>query len=197
MTKKITGVIIILILITIFGIYHYTKSPITKKRDIEESKSEEIVAMSNIIEDVEYSSKDASGNEYIIKAEEGETDIKNTNIIFLKNVSAIIKLKNSNEILIFADFGKYNIDNFDTIFSKNVIINYLEKKITSDYMDFSIERNSMIMSKNVVYSNINNILKSDVIEINLDTKDTKIFMFENDKKVNIKSKNWYGYNKKI
>ena len=47
----------------------------------------------------------------------------------------------------------------------------------------------MIMSKNVVYSNINNILKSDVIEINLDTKDTKIFMFENDKKVNIKSKN--------
>ena len=47
----------------------------------------------------------------------------------------------------------------------------------------------MIMSKNVIYSNKKNILKSDVIEIDLKTKDTKIFMFENNKKVNIKSKN--------
>ncbi len=52
----------------------------------------------------------------------------------------------------------------------------------------------MIMSKNVVYSNLNNILKSDVIEMNLETKDIKIFMFENNKKVNIKSKNYYGNN---
>ncbi len=40
-----------------------------------------------------------------------------------------------------------------------------------------------------IYSNKKNILKSDVIEIDLKTKDTKIFMFENNKKVNIKSKN--------
>jgi hypothetical protein len=33
--------------------------------------------------------------------------------------------------------------------------------------------------------------------MNLKTKDTKIFMYENQKKVNIKSINWYGYNKKI
>ena len=45
------------------------------------------------------------------------------------------------------------------------------------------------MSKNVIYSNTKNVLKSDVVEINLETKDTKIFMFENNKKVNIKSLN--------
>ena len=50
------------------------------------------------------------------------------------------------------------------------------------------------MTKNVVYSNLNNILKSDVIEMNLETKDIKIFMFENNKKVNIKSKNYNGNN---
>ena len=44
------------------------------------------------------------------------------------------------------------------------------------------------MSKNVVYTNDKNILKSDVIEINLETKDTKIFMYEQNNKVNIKSK---------
>ena len=48
-------------------------------------------------------------------------------IIFLKNVSAVINLRNSKRIIISADFGKYNINNFDTIFSKNVIIDYQKK----------------------------------------------------------------------
>ena len=40
----------------------------------------------------------------------------------------------------------------------------------------------MIISKDVTYTNLENILKADVIEINLKTKDTKIFMYENEKK---------------
>ena len=47
----------------------------------------------------------------------------------------------------------------------------------------------MLVSRNVIYSNLKNILKADVIELNIKTKDTKIFMYENEKKVNIKSKN--------
>ena len=124
--KKIIGILLILILIVFYLLLSAKPSKINET-NIQENKSQETLAVSNIIEDVEYSSKDASGNEYTIKAKEGETDVSNTNIIFLKNVNAIIKLKNSNKILIFADFGKYNIDNFDTIFSKNVIINYLKK----------------------------------------------------------------------
>ena len=37
-----------------------------------------------------------------------------------------------------------------------------------------------------------NILNADVVEINIETKDTKIFMYEIDKKVNIKSINQNG-----
>ena len=48
----------------------------------------------------------------------------------------------------------------------------------------------MIVSKNVIYTNPENILNADVIEINIETKDTKIFMYENQKKVNIKNKNY-------
>ena len=70
-----------------------------------------------------------------------------------------------------------------------MIIDYQENKITGEYLDFSIERNSMIVSKDVIYTNIENILYADVIEINIRTKDTKIFMYEKEKKVNIKSKN--------
>jgi len=76
----------------------------------------------------------------------------------------------------------------DTIFSRDVIINYLDNKITGEYLDSSIQRNLMIISRNVIYTNLENILKADVIEMNIDTKDSKIFMYKNKEKVNIKSK---------
>ena len=47
----------------------------------------------------------------------------------------------------------------------------------------------MIISNNVTYTDPENILKADVIEMNVQTKDTKIFMYRNNEKVNIKSKN--------
>ena len=144
---------------------------------------------SNIIKDVRYTSRDVKGNEYIITASEGEIDFSDSNIIFLKDVYATIILKNSNVITISSSYGKYDSNNLDTIFSKNVIINYLDNKITGEYLDFSPKRNSMIVSKNIVYTNLKNILKADVIEIDLKTKDTKIYMYENKKKVKIQSKN--------
>ena len=64
----------------------------------------------------------------------------------------------------------------------------MDNKITGDYLDFSIEKNSMVISKNVIYSNLKNILKADDIETNIKTKDTKIFMYEQQKKVNLRSK---------
>ena len=45
----------------------------------------------------------------------------------------------------------------------------------------------MIISKDVIYTNPENILKSDVIEVNIETKDTVIYMHNENKKVNIKS----------
>jgi len=84
-------------------------------------------------------------------------------------------------------FGKYNINNYDTIFSENVLIEFEDNKIKGNYVDFSLNRNSLIISKNVVYSGPKNFLKADVIEINITTKDAKIFMYEKEKKVKIKS----------
>ena len=43
-------------------------------------------------------------------------------------------------------------------------------------------------SKNIFFTNSENILKADVIEIDIKTKDTRIYMFEDKKKVNIKNK---------
>ena len=150
---------------------------------------EENLYNSNIIKDVNYVSKDAKGNEYRIDATEGEIDLKNTNVIYLTDVRSFIKLANSNNITITSDFGKYNTTNYDTIFSKNVIINYIDNKITGEYLDFSIDRGSIIASSNVIYTNSENILKTDSIEVDINTKDTKIYMYNSNDKVNIRSKN--------
>ena len=157
-----------------------------KTAQIEET--EEYAYHSNIIENVNYTTKDEDGNEYIIDAKQGEIDFQKPNILFLTNVNALIKLKNTDKITISSNFGKYNSDNFDTIFSKNVKINYLDNEITGEYLDFSLERNLMTISRNVVYNNLNNILYADVIEINIKSKDSKIFMYEEKAKVNINNK---------
>ena len=184
--KNIIFFLIIFLLISFLIIFlKYSKEENVSKK---EEKILEEPYKSNIMEDVSYSSKDAKGNEYIVNASKGEIDYDRPNIIYLTDVRAFIKLTNSNDVTITSDFGKYNTNNFDTIFSKNVEINYLDNKITGEYLDFSIGRNSMIISRNVVYTNLENILKADVIEINVTTKDTKIFMYKDNKKVNIKSK---------
>ena len=185
---KYTLIIVIISIITIIFFFENQK----ENRSIEsdpKSENEDIIYNSNIIENVNYTTKDADGNEYAINALQGEIDYSNSNILYLTQVKAKIKLKNSENITITSDFGKYNSNNFDTIFSKNVLINYLDNKIKGEYLDFSLKRNSMIISKNLIYTNLENILKADVIEIDIKTKDAKIFMHEKDKKINIKSKN--------
>ena len=187
MLKK--TVILIVIIVTIILIV-YNKY-FDKEKKIEKEKSEDINAYnSNLLENVEYIAKDSKGNLYIIKATKGEIDYNNNNIIFLEEVNSQIKLTNSDEINIKSDFGKYNTSNYDTIFSKNVKIDYLENKITGEYLDFSLIKNKMIFSRNIIYTNLENILQADVIEIDIDTKNTKIFMYDQNKKVNIKSRNY-------
>ena len=159
------------------------------KNIIQKIDEEKIVASSsNTMDQVSYSSRDLKGNEYFVFADKGEIDFSNREIIYLTNVRALINLKNSKNIEIKSDYGKYNSTNFDTIFSKNVIVTYLDNKITSEYLDFSIERNSMIISKKVIFKNLENILKINRIEIDIDTKDANIFMYNNNKKINIKKK---------
>ncbi len=194
--KKIVIIFFISILTIFLCLFVYfnffKKEPMLQSQ--KEEESEDTAYNSNIIKNIYYSSKDADGNEYIIMAEQGEIDFTNSNILFLTKVNGLIKLKKYDDVTISSDFGKYNTDNFDTIFSKNVIINYLSNEIEGEYLDFSINRNSMLISKDVIYNDKDNILKADAMEINLSTKDTKIFMYEEKKKVNIKSKNYNGNN---
>jgi len=195
MTKK--KLLFFLIFFLMFAYFFHLKS----KKEVQSTKEsielKEEVKNSNIIKNIRHVSKDMEGNEYIIEAAQGEIDLTNSEIMFLENVTATIKPIDTSHIIITSDFGKYNIQTYDSNFSKNVIINYLNNKITAEYLDFSINNNLMTISENVIYTNDENILKADIAEMDIKTKDTKIFMYKDYKKVNIQSKNYSGYNKKI
>ena len=194
--KNIFWITSIILFFSFFIFLFFKSNPekelIERKKQLESTKKENIEVIeermesSNVIEDVSYSAKDARGNEYFLKASEGTIDQNESNYIFLKSVKANISLKKYKIIEISSSFGKYNINNYDTIFSKNVIITYLDNKITGDYLDFSWDKNLMIISKNVILENDKSSLKADVIEVNIKSRDIKIFMYEENKKVNIK-----------
>ena len=192
MKKKIFLKIVLilsLIIITWFVYSEYfkeDKSKLSKPVNPTSEIEEDAVYNSNIIKDINYTSRDLKGNEYILIAKEGEIDLDNSDIIFLTDVTAYIKLvKNSELIVITSNYGKYNTINYDTIFSKNVKIDYVDNIITGDYLDFSMMKNLLIVSRNVVYKNLENTMKADVIELDTTTKDTKIFMYNSNKQVNV------------
>lgn len=181
-----------LILVIFFLIFYFKFFYSNNQQSVIESTSSQIKenqTKANNIMDVVYNATDTAGNKFTLNAKRGEIDINNTNIIFLTGINAIIELNNNNKILINSDYGKYNTVNFDTIFSKNVRIEYLDNYIKAGYLEFSLANNRMIITKNVIYNNKENILYADVVEMNVDTKDTKIFMYDINKKVNIKSIN--------
>jgi len=177
--------ILILLLIIIFNLNQNNKVSVEEKKEVIQEEAEN----SNYIKDVEYKSKDSSDNLYILKASEGIIDQSNSKIIYLTSIKAVIELNDYNSIDISSNFGKYNINTFDTIFSKNVIIKYLDNIIIGEYLELSLNKNLMTISRNVVFKNNKSSLKADVIEVDIKTKDIKISMYEENKKINIKSLN--------
>ena len=185
---KTTLTIVLLISLSLFIFSKFSK----KKEDsaLIDSSDDEIVYNSNLIKDISYTSEDLKGNKYELFAKEGEIDLTNSNVIFLKDVTAYINLlKNSEVIVVTSDYGKYNTLNYDTIFSNNVKVDYIDNLITGEYLDFSMMNKLLIISKNVVYKNLKNILKADVVEVDIITKDTNIFMYDSKEKVKIESLN--------
>ena len=192
MKKKIFLKIVLilsLIIITWFVYSEYfkeDKNKLSKSVNPTSEIEEEAVYNSNIIKNIKYISRDLKGNEYTLLAKEGEIDLNYSDIIFLTDVTAYIKIaKNSQLIVISSNYSKYNTINHDTIFSKNVKIDYVDNIITGDYLDFSMMNNLLIISRNVIYKNLENTIKADVIKLDTTTKNTKIFMYNSNEQVNV------------
>jgi len=188
MNKK-TGLQAVMVLVIILiSLWFYLKYFTENFKDVKKTLAIEKVdenqnSTSTYINDINYVSTDARGNEYQITAKLAEIKIENSDLMFLSDVVAFVFIKDKDTVKITSNFGKYNTKNYDTIFSKNVIVVYPGHKVTGEYLDFSFLTNLGVFTTNVIYTGEKTNLFADKIEMNLTTKDTKIFMNDNGKKV--------------
>ena len=187
MSKKTALQALLVFIVFIISLSFYLKYFNEEKKVLENKPAEEKAnnknSSSTYIDNIDYVSIDAKGNEYQVTAEFGEIKIENSDIMLLTNVIAYVYIKDSDTVKITSNFGKYNSKNSDTNFSKNVIVVYPGHKITGEYLDFSFLNNLGIMSTNVIYNGNKVNLFADKIEMDLKTKDIKIFMNDANKKV--------------
>tara|TARA_B100001540_G_scaffold265500_1_gene246061 strand:+ start:1583 stop:2182 length:600 start_codon:yes stop_codon:yes gene_type:complete len=196
MNVKTTIQILIFIIIVVFLYFFIKKTFLEERKDIvnldqnkdqiiEVEKTETEKNENNIIENLNYISIDAEGNEYILNAEYGKESIEDSNIIILEKVVGIIKLKEKSQIEIKSDFAKYNSITFDTKFYQNVLGFYEESKISSNNLDLFFKNNKAIMYNNIKYLNKNTAMEADEILFNLLNGDVNIKMFDKKNKVQI------------
>ena len=148
----------------------------------------------SLIEELKYLSTDKEGNEYKIEAKKGNIDKDNPDIIYLENVDAVILLENCDIILIKSKFAKYNTKNFDTLFNNSVSLDYGEHGLKSEFLNLSFENNLVSIYDNVRYLSGISSLRADRAEIDILNKNTKIFMENSNKKVQINNLSKNGNN---
>jgi len=200
MQKKILIQIFLIIIILTISIFIYTfyfkEKKISKNIKI---SNNEISAVDNkkinTIYDIEYLAEDVSGAQYLIKSKSGVINeiyesgkSVPSEIIDLENVEATITRKNLTPINIKSDGATYNSLSYDTNFYGNVITTYENNSISSNYLDLYFERNLLTISDEVNFKNLNTNLLADKVEINLLSKNSKIFMNNQSRKVKIINK---------
>ena len=200
--KTITQVILIIFLIALsYFVFkkYYIKNEIQSelsKKDSSISKSEVQQDDKNLIKDISYTANNSKGDIYLLLADYGEIYMDNPELMFLTRVNGKITLNNGTNITIKSDFANFNTENFETTFINNVIVKRDEEEITGDELYLVLERdkkeiqnlvekdeNLVRMSRNVVYKKPGYNLSADILEIDLVTKNIKIYMMKEHKKV--------------
>ena len=180
--KTVVQIILFLSLLIIVFLFYYKYFFFKKKIiDLTDQNIKVLESKNNLIKDLEYLSTDENGNKYLITAEFGEISNAEDTIIFMTNVVAQIDLFKKDKVYLTADFAKYNTMDLDTNFSENVIMLYTGHEINSENIDLSFKKNFAWVYNNIVYKSPTNELFADKLEIDLLTKNSKIFMYGNEK----------------
>ena len=187
MNKKIIFQILVLFIIFLFTLLlfnqyssNYTAKIIDTSQDIIYSNPKNDSA--NIINNIEYKSFDAIGNQYNIKAKSGTISDESPNLILMQDVESEIYFKDG-KIFITALFATYNTINYDTIFKDKINIKYGEHQLNSNNANLFFKDHRIELYDNINYTNLNSSLLADEIEIDLLTRDLKVYMRNENKKV--------------
>ena len=153
-------------------------NPVQSPSEVENSNS-------NLLNNIFYENFDAEGNKYQISASTGKLKNLDSNIIYMTNVVALIHLKNLDILKIVSDNAIFNNLNFNSNFYNNVELSYLDHQLNSEKLDLKFDENLIVLKEKVLYQSLDTKLFADAIVIDLITKNSKIFMNDNEKKIKI------------
>ena len=185
MNKKLILQIFLIAFTIIFTVFFLKttfdkKELVQKKTEIIEKKTD-----TDLIQGIQYFSKDIKGNTYIIESKSGNIDQQNPDIIYLTDVKAKINFDKKEEIFVTSDKAIYNVSNFDTEFIDSVKLNYKDNNLSCKNILVKFSENYAILSGNLVYNNLITSLYADLMEVDLISRKTKTSMFNKKSKVKI------------
>jgi len=193
MRKEILIQIFLILLVLMILIIIYQKY---FKEELDESvviNKDEITKTENNLINIEYESIDNEGRRYIITAETGNFKEEKSELIFMTNVSAKIFLLDGSIIYVSSLNAEYNTLIYNTKFYKEVNMKFLENHIFCENLNIFFNKNLIEAFNNLNYKNSDIIMLADKIEIDLLTKNSKIYNF-NENKIIIKNRNLNGNN---
>ena len=198
-SKIIIQILLIVTIITILSATFYNyfyddaiTSTVTKSEDLikkNNSTNSNLAQIqnntSNILNNITYENFDVKGNRYQISASTGEIKDLNSDIIYMSDVVALIFLKDLGTVKILSKNAIFNSLSFNSNFYEDVQINYLEHQLNGEKLDLKFNENLLILKEKVLYQSLDTKLFADAISIDLITKNSKIFMNDDEKKIKI------------
>ena len=158
----------------------------SKNNQVKNNTSKENNQIKNLTKEIEYITSNKSGDSFKIFAKYGETNIKNSNILDLKQVNGEILSSERSTIFLSSDLANYNYTNQNSRFYNNVKIEYDNIIITCDKLDLNMSDNMAVAYDNVVMKDDKSTMKAQIITLDILTKDIKINSSE---KINIVTNN--------
>tara|TARA_A100001015_G_scaffold242996_1_gene277808 strand:+ start:699 stop:1307 length:609 start_codon:yes stop_codon:yes gene_type:complete len=192
------GLIILLLILSGFFYQKYlvsnnTSDKLSKMNSSTKATDENLILkenkeISNIIENLKYTSEDLFGNRYIINAKSAQLKEGKIDQVKLFEVMAKIIQKDDQVIYINSNFADYNKINNNTIFKKNVNVEYGFHSIDAELINLDFSKNLIKIEDDVYYKNNNVKVNADKIEIDIKSKKSKISMNKIEDKVKIFAK---------
>jgi hypothetical protein len=188
-------VIQIFLLFSIFFLIFFIYFPITEKKIKKEilTKNKTVITTGentqNIIQKANFVTKGDNGVLFEISSDTAKILTSDPDINYMENVNATITFLNGEKIFIKSDKANFNQYSSNSNFEGNIKIDYNENTILCENLDVNISENLISLYNNIEFNDLEKIVYADQMNINLINKQTKVFMFDENKKVKTVIKN--------
>ena len=137
----------------------------------------------DIFFDVSYSGLDLSGNRYILKSKEAESNKSQAELVFMKTVNAFFYFKDDTILEVRSKKAIYNNKSLNIKFNDNVEAFYEGSTITAEKAEYSNSNNYLSISEKVIVKDVRGEMFADNLFFDLKKNTLDIGSF-NDNRVN-------------